>query len=101
MFPDQSAVPGGYSRDLNEVWVGQLSLEQMRVWQQLEEQGVQASWEADPERFVVSRGDQVLATHLRRKLPVNMVVVAALYEAGHKLEVEQPELNILPPVVSP
>ena len=101
MFPDPDAVPGGQSTDLNDVWVGQLSLEQMRVWQQLEEQGVVAAWEADPERFVVSRGQQVLATHLRRKLPVNMVVMAALYEAGHTLETEQPDLELLPPGASP
>lgn len=88
--------------ELNQDWAAQLSAPHQRVWQKMQAEGVSAVWtDAHAPRFVVTQGEQVLASHLKGARPAGVVVPAALFEAGHKLEVQNPERPILPKMASP
>ncbi|AZI41750.1 hypothetical protein EHF33_02460 [Deinococcus psychrotolerans] len=87
--------------ELNANWADQLSAPYRQVWQKMQAEGVSAEWTDDhAPRFVVSQANNVLASHLKGARPVGVVVPAALFEAGHKLEAENPERPILPAVAS-
>ena len=87
--------------DLNSFWADNLAPAYAAVWDKLQAQGVSAVWEGDAApRLVVRHQDKVLASHPQKGRPVGVVVAAALFEAGHKLEAEEPSLKILPPMAS-
>ncbi|GAA4021755.1 hypothetical protein GCM10022631_39950 [Deinococcus rubellus] len=87
--------------ELNRSWTDQLAPPHRQVWDRLRAEGIEAAWMDDfAPRFVVSQQGEVLATHLKGERPAGVVVPAALFEAGHKLEAEQPGLKILPPMAS-
>ncbi len=88
--------------ELDRDWAARLASPHRQVWDKLRAEGVDAAWtDAAAPRFVVSRREEVLATHLKGVRPAGVVVAAALFEAGHKVEVGQPGLRILPPMASP
>lgn len=87
--------------ELNHDWPARLAPPHAQVWDKLRAEGVDAAWTDDfAPRFVVSQPGEVLATHLKGARPAGVVVAAALFEAGHKLEATQPGLEILPPMAS-
>ncbi|AWN23036.1 hypothetical protein DKM44_07165 [Deinococcus irradiatisoli] len=87
--------------ELNRNWAAQLSPTHQQVWKRMQEQGAQASWTDDAApRFVVTQHGRVLATHLKGNLPAGVVVPAALFEAGHKIETQGPDIKILPEMAS-
>lgn len=87
--------------ELNHNWADQLSKPHQQVWQNMQAEGVSAEWTDDnAPRFVVRQADKVLASHLKGARPAGVVVPAALFEAGHKLEAEHPGLKILPKMAS-
>ena len=99
--PKESSTKKTSLADFNESWADDLAPAYAAVWDKLQAQGVSAVWEDDAApRFVVRRQDKVLASHPRKGRPVGVVVAAALFEAGHKLEAEEPGLKILPPMAS-
>ncbi len=85
------------AQQLNGTWADDLAPAQQDVWKKLREQGAEARWEDLPElRFVLTRGAETLADHPRSDLPLAVVVSAALYEAGRKIEQEDSDVKILP-----
>lgn len=88
--------------ELNRSWADQLAAPHRQVWDKLRAEGTEAAWTDDAApRFVVSQQGKVLATHPRGARPADVVVAAALFEAGHKLEAEQLGLKILPSIATP
>ena len=99
--PNQSSAARISAAGLNESWADQLAPAYRTVWDKLQAQGVSAAWEdGNAPRFVITHGDKVLASHPQNGRPAGVVVSAALFEAGHKLEAQEPGLKILPPMAS-
>ena len=85
------------AQQLNATWPDDLAPVHQDVWRRLREQGVEARWEDLPQlHFVLTRKAETLADHPKSHLPLAVVVSAALYEAGRKVEQEDSDVKILP-----